>query len=86
MCIVGYLVLLLPFFNHTCAFCSFIFARAALSENVSIVCSFKALHCQETCALFESEHGIMVLIAYANSGGSGAPVHPHSLTRAFAHI
>ena len=37
------------------------------------VLSIKVLHCHETCALFEPVHGIIVLIAYANSEGSGPP-------------
>ena len=37
-------------------------------------------------ALFEPEHGIMLLIEYTNSDGSDAPAHPHSLTTDFASI
>ena len=56
------------------------------------------LHCHKTCALFvlskscivikravfEPAHGIMVLIAYANSVGSDAPAHQCSLIITFA--
>ena len=37
-------------------------------------------------ALFKPAYGIMLLIAFANSESSVAPVHPHRLTRVLAHM
>ena len=42
------------------------------------------LQCHETCALFKPAYGIMVLIAFANSEGSVAPVQ--SQTHQSLHI